>query len=205
MSKHYPKASYVWRLFRQDFLGKPWHVVKRSFRERRYSGLPKRFQEQGQWWWGKFWLKRYCQLLDGFFRVEEVKGMGLGIFAKRNMKKGSTLLFGHLHRISQKALAGLDKIGECSLMQVSRGRRIDWYNLGGPASLVNHACKRFNAEYVLDEDDQRGSHGEMLVRLTRNVSTGDEILVHYGSEFWKEKICKCKDCSSTSKSCFAPN
>ncbi len=121
--------------------------------------------------------------------------MGLGIFAERDMKKGSMLLFGHLHRISHKTVFALDRIGETSVMQVSKGkRRIDWYYMGGPASLVNHRCKRFNVEFVLDEDDRRGANGEMLVRLIRDVSSGEEILVNYGDEFWKGKVCKCVDC-----------
>jgi hypothetical protein len=194
----YPKSSYTWLLFRKDFLGKPWPSVKLLLRERRYTSLPKRFHEKGYWWWAMFWTKRYCDILgpnSGFFRIDEVKDMGSGMFADRDMKKGSMLLFGHLHRISQKTLHALDEMGESSLMQVSRGkRRIDWYYLGGPASLVNHACKRFNCEFILDEDDRRGANGEMLVRITKQVRRGEEVLANYGDEFWKDKVCKCLDC-----------
>lgn len=196
INRHYPKAAYAWLLFRRDFLGKQstWPKVKERLLAMRYSSLPKRFQEKGHWNWFKFWMKRYSQLQS--FRFASVKDMGLGVFAERDMKRGSTLLFGHLHRVSHKTVLAFDKMGESSLMQVARGgeKRIDWYYLGGPASLVNHSCKRFNAEFVLDHDDRRGANGEMLVRLLRNVSRGEEILANYGEEFWKGKVCKCADC-----------
>ncbi len=191
----YPKASYPWRLYRGEYLQMPWSKVKGSLRElRKLNKLPKRFSEKSSWWWTKYWVKRYCKLLEAPFRAGSVKGMGLGVFTNTEMRKGSLLMFGHLHRVSHKIVLALEKLGETSLMQVKRGSRIDWYYLGGPASLLNHACKSFNAEYVAGADDRRGSHGEMLVRLTKDVRAGEEVLVHYGKEFWKQESCKCEDC-----------
>jgi hypothetical protein len=201
-SKAYPKASYPWRLYRSEFLQMPWSNVKASLLElKRLNKLPKRLHEKSSWWWAKYWMKRYCALLGKrrSFRVGSVKGMGLGVFANKEMKKGAMLMFGHLHRVSHKTVLTLDKLGESSLMQVKRGKRSDWYYLGGPASLINHACKNFNAEYILDEDDRRGSHGEMLVTLTRAVAADEELLVHYGTEFWKQEKCKCSDCFEKGK------
>lgn len=159
--------------------------------------MPWRFREKGHWWWAKFWMKRYCQLFsqEGSFRVDAVKGMGLGIIARKDLKKGSRVLFGHLHRISNKTAVALDKVGEMSMLQIRRSKqRVDWYYLGGPASLLNHACKKFNAEFVLDKAGKRGAQGEMCIRLLRNVGCGEEILVHYGDEFWSQNSCYCEDC-----------
>lgn len=202
----YPKSSYGWFLFRRDFLGKDWTSVKQVLRDRRSrSRLPARFRDKSHWSWLKFWTRRYCDLLSsgGSFRVNDVPGMGLGIFASQDMKKGSLVLFGHLHRVTHKTVLALDKLGETSLMQVAReeGRRIDWYYMGGPASMINHTCKGSNAEFVLDDDDRRGANGEMLVRLTRNVAKGEEILANYGDKFWNDgkSACKCATCCLTRK------
>ncbi len=175
----------------------PWDKVKTGLKElRRLNKLPRRYHEKSNWWWIKYWLKRYCGLIGErrCFDVQPVEGMGLGIFASAEMRKGSLLMFGHLHRVSHKIVLALEKAGETSLLQVKRGSRVDWYYLGGPALLINHACKNFNAEYVAGADDRRGSHGEMLVRLTKDVTAGEEVLVHYGKEFWKQERCKCEDC-----------
>lgn len=176
--------------------------MKQVLRDRRSrSGLPARFRNKSHWSWLKFWMHRYCDLLSSSFRVDQVPGMGLGLFAAQDMKRGSLLLFGHLHRVTHKTVLALDKLGETSLMQVAQqgGRRIDWYYMGGPASLVNHTCKRSNAEFVLDDDVRRGAHGEMLVRLTRNVAKDQEILANYGDKFWQDGkgVCKCSSCCLT--------
>ena len=123
--------------------------------------------------------------------------MGLGVFAAKSIKKGSLLLFGHLHRISTKALVALEKLGESSVMQIPniKWKRIDWFYLSGPASLLNHRCRKFNAEYLF-EDGRRGDHGEFLVRTKRDLAAGEEVLVHYGDDFWEEsnRECECEDC-----------
>ena len=116
----------------------------------------------------KYWMKRYCELLGGPFRVGEVPGMGLGVFATRHARKGSTLLFGQLHRVTHKATMRLDATGETSLMQFQEGKRIQWCYMGGPASLVNHACRNFNAKYLFGT--RRGEQGEFLVQLTKDVA-----------------------------------
>jgi hypothetical protein len=75
----------------------------------------------------------------------------------------------------------------------ARHERIEWYYLAGPASLLNHACESFNAEYEFDE---RGVDDEFFVNFTRDVNAGEEILVHYGDEFWKgiQLKCLCVEC-----------
>ena len=147
-SRWYPKAAYVWRLYRMEFLGQRWSDVKLVLRAKRYQAFPKRLQSKAQWWWVEYWMQRYCALLDGPFRVGKVLRMGLGVFATKRIRKGSTVLFGQLHRVTHKAALRLDAAGETSLMQFREGDRIDWFYLGGPASLLNHACRRLNAEFV---------------------------------------------------------
>jgi hypothetical protein len=99
-SRVYPKASYSWRLYKSEYLRMPWSNVKSRLRElKRLRKLPVRFHTKSSWWWIKYWMKRYCELLqvsdqDGPFRVGNVKGIGLGIFANTRMKKGSLLTFG---------------------------------------------------------------------------------------------------------------
>ena len=169
--------------------------MKKTLRENKYLLFPKRFHNKGHWWLVEYWMKRYCALMNGPFHVGEVSGMGLGLFATTRVKKGSTLLFGHLHRVTHKTTMRLDAAGETSLMQLQQGKRIHWYYMGGPASLVNHACRSFNAEYLFGT--RRGEQGEFLIQLTRDVAPGDEILVHYGDEFWNAQnsnLCLCQDC-----------
>ena len=64
------------------------------------ESVPKRFRDGSNWWWATHWMQRYCKLLfvNGPFRVERApRGTGLGVFAARPLRKGCTLLFGHLH------------------------------------------------------------------------------------------------------------
>ena len=202
-SRHYPESSFTWRFFRRQFLSElpfkaSWSEVKAVLKEKRFNGLPKRFRTKAQWWWFKYWVKRYCELFCGSFRVKKVPNTGLGVFTTEFIKKGSLVLFGHLHRISSKASIELEKVGETSLMHLpnKKWNRVDWFYLSGPASLLNHRCRKFNAEYLFDEG-RRGENGEFLVRIKRDLAAGEEVLVHYGDEFWEESgegECRCEDC-----------
>lgn len=189
-SRHYPKSSYVWRLFRRRFLGQPWSKVKASLEVQ--AGFPKRFRSsKANWWWAKHWTKRYCALFSAK-GSPFVRGMGMGVFASKPIKKGSTVLFGHLHRITHAAACQLETAGESSLMQIPNDSgRVDWFYLGGPASLLNHCCQN-NAEYHFGE--RRGRQGEFLVKIKKDVAPGQEVLVHYGDEFWTQARCKCRKC-----------
>lgn len=189
----------MWRTYRRQFLGQPWSEVKKALRANKYVLFPKRLHSKAQWWLVKYWMKRYCELLSGPFRVGDAPGMGLGVYASRQAKKGSTLLFGQLHRVTHKATLRLDAVGETSLMQFQHGTRIQWCYMGGPASLVNHACRSFNAEFLFGT--RRGEQGEFLVQLTKDVEADEQILVHYGDEFWTQssKQCQCRDCERDRK------
>lgn len=237
--KFYPTPSYTWRIYRQKLLSlagdaksKNGSELSRRLEQMRYSVFPKRFRSKMEWLRATRWIRKYYDVLEGAkscLEVRAVQNMGVGVFARKKIKKGVlTGLFGYLHRVSHETAIKLDEAGETSLVQFrkqvlgrrkrpqlvggkqqekegndeqkqpiqkrrKRAERIEWYYLGGPASLLNHACNSFNVEYAFDE---RGDDGEFLVHVLRDVEAGQELLVHYGDEFWEYSNlkCLCQDC-----------
>jgi SET domain-containing protein len=224
-----------------------WLDFSNRLAQMRFSVFPKRFRGNAEWWRLHHWMKKYHSLLedgDSLFEIRQVPNMGLGVFARRKIRKGTTAMFGSLHRLSHASARKLDEAGETSLVQMrkrvlgkrkksksfkkkrqeeevidntndgesstglieqnqgkvrqkrrKRAERIEWYYLGGPASLLNHSCKRFNAEYAFDE---RGDEGEFLVNTLCDVDAEQELLVDYGEDFWTQSNikCQCHDCEN---------
>lgn len=230
--QYYPDQTYAWRRFRRDFLSLDgsvlsWEKMKLTLEKSRSKHFPKRFREKMVWFRFLYWMKRYWKVCLGhksLFEIRRDPRMGLGIYARRPIEKGTPVsIFGQLHRVTHKKALLLEKVGETSLIKFTRDvlgkrfktaptsesgsrpkqqrrrrtERLEWYYLGGPGELLNHSCKGHNAEYIFDE---LGPAGEFTLGITSNIAAGDQILVHYGSDFWKgvDEECACEDCSGKS-------
>jgi SET domain-containing protein len=125
---------------------------------------------------------------------------GVGLIARTTLKKGSVLpVFGTLHRSSHRRTLLLDKVGDPNPLRLeqrtrSGGKRTQWYYVAGPASLLNHSCKHFNAEFVLDKCDADSSFS---IKALRTILEGEEVLVNYGDDYWSGigLDCACATCT----------
>lgn len=139
-------------------------------------------------------MRRYYECLvvgqNVFVAMATVKRMGLGIFAQRDMTKRCRLrLFGNLRRITHKQNAAMtEEDAACAVQLGTRGNCIDWYEMDGPASLLNHRCRAPNVEYAFEDRD---ADGTFWIRLLKDVKEGEELVVHYGDSYWLDRREKC--------------
>ena len=149
----------------------------------------------------------YGALCDGRsspFKAVKRPRFGWGIVARREITRPGVFplfLFGHLRRCPEKKLIQIEKVcKETSIVKVplASENRSQWFIMDGPAALLNHSCKAFNAEWRFD---QRSTGSAFQVEVLRKVKAGEEITVHYGDAFWEwvEKNfgteCQCESCS----------
>jgi len=216
----YPKKTFVWHYFRDNILhtggrSSTWDKVSDRLQEARQKSLPKRFRQQHAWCdFSRFSKQFHASLCDrsSQFYCKVIQGVGLGIFARRKIEKGlNRTLHGYLRKLSHENVLRLDEMGETCIIQFKRSllckrkrnpkkrrkrsQRVDWFFMDGPASLLNHTCKGENAEFCFDE---RGSDGEFYVEILKQIEIGDQVLVNYGEEFWKDstskEMCCCEHC-----------
>lgn len=135
--------------------------------------------------------------MDGLFYTAPSAVQGIGIFASVSLRPGDyAVVFGECHKISHTQQARLERTGESSFWM---GDRVEY--MGGPLSLVNHACPPSNnAQFVKWDDDPCVGHKLIGLRLLKPLVPGEEVLVDYGEEWWRGRdeegvMCRCQTCS----------
>lgn len=129
------------------------------------------------------------KLPDHHFKIVKVKrGLaGLGLFAGEDIKKGE-LIIEYIGNILNKEES--DKVASNQyLFEVNRNHTIDGSVRWNIARYCNHACEEAaNAESEIKSK-------RVLVRATKDIKNGEEIVYDYGEDFVNEHIapkgCRC--------------
>ena len=111
---------------------------------------------------------------------------GLGLFALETIPAGTPIVEYTGERISE---AEKDRRGGKYIMNMNDEVFIDGKDRSNVARYINHAC-RPNAE-AFNYDDER-----VIIEATKTISTGSEITIDYGEEYWRDHCqpCRCADC-----------
>lgn len=122
-------------------------------------------------------------------KKSQIPGAGKGLFAKRDFKKGERILEYLGEEITEKeADRRADEHDQYGyLFFISKNKCIDAYN--NPEALARYAndakgltkIKGLNNNCCYDIYKRSG-----WIKAEKNIKSGDEILVSYGAEYWKD-------------------
>ena len=218
-SRHdYPPSSYSWRRFYKliQTTGKCDYDKFRKLKIRK--NLPKRIRSS------KRNYREYCNDLDKFHNclfgkqsrvyVKLVPNMGLGIFARKRLKKDEQLvdLPGARHMCSKTQVSNLEHFNnETCFVKMTRNAAAnspqrDCY-LSGTLALLNHSCtpnaKMFEIFRKRGKTQKgHGKHIDIFPYLLRTIRKDEQICLDYGESWWNsdvkdQLICKCNSCSTS--------
>lgn len=125
---------------------------------------------------------------EGSVKVGKSKpGLGHGLFASRDIQKGSLIAEYKGKRISTLYA---DTLKTRYLFEIDNEWTIDGSSRDNVARYINHSCEP-NAEAEIHD-------GRVYILATRDITEGEEIGIDYGDEYFEEFIrpagCKCKKC-----------
>lgn len=126
--------------------------------------------------------------VDERFEIREARpGTGLGLFARRLIKKGEFILE---YTGTKIPTATADESDSRYLFEID-----DVWTLDGPvpentAGYINHDCHP-NVEATVEE-------GRIMIYAQKDITTGEELTIDYDQEYFDEFIrehgCKCASC-----------
>ncbi len=116
---------------------------------------------------------------------------GTGVFARKNLKKGTTLIEYVGEKVGKRESERRSDLGRSVyLFELNKRVDIDGSVGGNGAHWINHSCDP-NAESELDENS-------MMIVTTRPVRKGEELSYDYQfeEEDHEDHVCRCgaKDC-----------
>ena len=125
------------------------------------------------------------------YRVKRSRS-GLGLFATKLIPKRKRIIEYTGPRISNDEV---EKSDGKYFFGVNKQWSIDGSGRNNIARYINHSC-RPNAEALI-------SRGRVWIWSTRNIRPGEEIVYHYGKEYFdgiiKEMGCKCAKCADAKR------
>jgi len=127
---------------------------------------------------------------DSRFAIKKsMPGVGMGLFAVKQIKKGERILEYTGKRIPTKEANESDSR---YLFEINRYWTIDGPVPENIAGYVNHACDP-NTEAQIED-------GRIFYYATRDIESGEELTIDYGEEYFDEFIkpigCRCEHCLS---------
>lgn len=121
-------------------------------------------------------------------------GLGQGLFATTNVRKGDFILEYTGKRIPT---THADTLKTRYLFEIDRAWTIDGSSRSNIARYINHSCMP-NCEGEIRD-------GAVLIYASRDIKKGEELSIDYGQEYFDEFIkpvgCKCDHCT---RSRFSP-
>lgn len=119
-------------------------------------------------------------------------GLGQGLFASSTIRKGALIAEYTGERIST---ADADTLKTRYLFEIDKEWTIDGSSKKNVARYINHSCEP-NAEAEIHDS-------RIYILATRDIPSGEEIAIDYGSEYFDEFIrpvgCKCARCIRRSR------
>lgn len=126
------------------------------------------------------------------FRVGRSK-TGLGLFATREIKKG-TRIVEYLGRMLDSKIPAHDEIENKYLFEINGRWTIDGSRRSNLARYANHSCRPNS------ESDVHPRKRQVFIQAIKTIQPGEEINYDYGSDYWKSYIkpigCKCVKCEA---------
>jgi SET domain-containing protein len=114
---------------------------------------------------------------------------GLGLFAKRDFKKGEMIIEYTGEKITE---AEANIRGGKYLFELNDNWTIDGKDRKNLARYINHSCKP-NCYPELDENEER-----IFIYAKRNIKSGEELNYNYGKMYFNDIIgkdnCQCLSC-----------
>lgn len=116
---------------------------------------------------------------------------GLGLFAKERLSSGDFIIeYTGEHITHDEA----DRRGGMYLFTINEDVVIDGKERANTARYINHSCEP-NAEAESDDEALK-----IRIYAKRDIQTGEEITIDYGTEHWENHIgpdrCKCNHCET---------
>jgi SET domain-containing protein len=129
------------------------------------------------------------ETLDSSFYKVKKSNTGLGLFALKEIKKGSCI-------IEYKGPILTDEEAENKttkyLFSVDKDITIDGSPRWNKARYINHSCKGNSHSDIIDN--------RVFIKAKKNIKPGDEITYDYGKEYFDEFIkpygCLCRSCEN---------
>lgn len=119
-------------------------------------------------------------------------GLGYGLFASRDIQKGSLIVEYKGKRIPTTYA---DTLKTRYLFEIDNEWTIDGSSRDNVARYINHSCEP-NAEAEIHD-------GRVYILAMRDIPSGEEIGIDYGDEYFDEFIrplgCKCGRCAMRSR------
>ncbi|MBK8946761.1 MAG: SET domain-containing protein-lysine N-methyltransferase [Ignavibacteriae bacterium] len=113
-------------------------------------------------------------------KASKISGAGLGVFTKRNIKKGEHIGFYTGKILNAKQLSREPYISSLFILQITKNYFIYGEGKGSNfVSYINHSNKP-NAELVVST---RWKTARIVA--IKNIKQGDEIFYNYSDEYWK--------------------
>lgn len=129
------------------------------------------------------------------FRVGRSR-TGLGLFATREIKKG-TRIVEYLGRMLDCKIPAHDDIENKYLFEINGRWTIDGSRRSNLARYANHSCRPNS------ESDVHPKKRQVFIQSIKKIQPGEEINYDYGSDYWKSYIkpigCKCVKCEAKRK------
>ncbi|MDO8561759.1 MAG: SET domain-containing protein [bacterium] len=130
------------------------------------------------------------QKIDLRFAVKKsAPGIGKGLFADKNIKKGDFILEYMGKKIPTP---DADKMKSRYLFEIDEKWTIDGSSRTNTARYINHSCDPNTAAEILD--------GRIMIFAVRAIKKGEEVTIDYDKEYFDEFIkpvgCKCRACAA---------
>lgn len=131
----------------------------------------------------------------GFVIKKSAPGLGHGLFANKNIKKGDFIL----EYIGKKIPTPIaDKMKSRYLFEINEEWTIDGSAKTNTARYINHSCNPNTAAEIFED--------RVMIFAVRGIKKREEITIDYDTEYFDEFIrpigCKCSECASKSKGIF---
>lgn len=115
-----------------------------------------------------------------------IEGAGLGLFAKKDIPKGTIIDAYYGRRIGLKEYYEISDYRSAYIMTINDNEFIEAGEEKNFVSYINDACGltrntgiRNNCKFDLDQSGK-----EMLLITTRNIKAGSELFCPYGKSYW---------------------
>ena len=135
--------------------------------------------------------------LDFYVKTSLQEGAGMGLYARRDYKKGDFVIEYTGVRIPTKIA---DEHKGRYLFEIDEKWTVDGEVSTNPARYINHSCDP-NTEAEIEKGADREGH--IMIYAHKDIADGEEMYIDYGDEYFNEFIrltgCRCGSANCRSR------